>query len=75
MPRLRDLTRRIAWSLAVAVIAAPAIAHADPITAAAVTFLTNIGVSAAFATFVVNTAISVGTSASRSRIFGKAKGE
>lgn len=51
----------------VSALALPAIAHADPITAAVVTWATSIGVNAAVATFVVNTAISVATAASRDR--------
>lgn len=58
---------RLFFSVLVPLIAVPAIAHADPISAAAIAWATSIGVNAAVATFVVNTAISVATAASRDR--------
>lgn len=58
---------RLFFGIFASVVAVPAIAHADPISAAAVAWATSIGVNAAVATFVVNTAISVATAASRDR--------
>lgn len=59
--------RRLFFSVLVSLIAVPAIAHADPITAAVVAWTTSIGINAAFATFVVNTVLYSAGAASRDR--------
>ena len=51
----------------VSALALPAIAHADPISAAVVAWATSIGVSAGFATFVVNTALYTAGAARRDK--------
>lgn len=51
----------------VSALALPAIAHADPITAAVVAWTTSIGINAAFATFVVNTVLYSAGAASGDR--------
>ena len=59
----------------VAAVASPAIAHADPISAAVAATLTTVGVSAAtataIATFTVNTFITAAGSATKAKFFGR----
>jgi len=63
------MTRRLKlfFGLLVPLLAVPAIAHADPITAAVVAWTTSIGINAAFATFVVNTVLYSAGAATRDR--------
>ena len=66
---------RVFVAILLAVFAAPAVAHADPVTATAAAFLTSAGMSAAtataVATFTVNTLVTAATSATRAKWFGR----
>ena len=58
---------RLFFGVLVSLMAVPAIAHADPITAAVVAWTTSIGINAAFATFVVNSVLYSAGAATRDR--------
>ncbi|AQR60821.1 hypothetical protein BZG35_03500 [Brevundimonas sp. LM2] len=71
MIRAMRIVRQAAFAAAAAIVAMPALAHADPVITPIVGALVSAGVSSAVATFVVTTAVNVGISASRARLFGK----